>query len=77
MYEIPDLNREKGIIRYNIITMIVNRPERKSKGQSTRCYFPRCATPQSLFAINLLIKERREITLNGLPILPTVGTHKL
>ena len=57
--------------------MIVNRPERKSKGQSTRCYFPRCATPQSLFAINLLIKERREITLNGLPILPTVGTHKL
>ena len=36
--------------------MIVNRPERKSKGHPTRCYFPRWATPHSLCAINLFIK---------------------
>ena len=36
--------------------MIVNRPERKSKGQLTRCHFPCWATPHSLCAINLLIK---------------------
>ena len=36
--------------------MIVNRSERKSKGQTIRCQFPRWATPHSLYAINLLIK---------------------
>ena len=36
--------------------MIVNRPERKSKGQPARCRFLSWATPYSLCAINLLIK---------------------
>ena len=55
--------------------MIVNRPERKSKGQPTRCHFPRRATPHSLCAINLLIKGQVRSNVKW-TILPTVGTPR-